>query len=131
MRPQFRTIAGKISPAGALTLALQLLLAHRASGQAADWDNSWDPGTGPNDVVFSLVEQPDGRVLIGGTFTAVNGTSRSHVARLNSDGSVDPSFDPGQGPDSLVLALARQPDGKVVLGGFFTSVGGVGRNRIA
>jgi uncharacterized delta-60 repeat protein len=110
---------------------LHLFLAHRACGQAADWDNSWDPGTGPNDVVFSLLEQPDGRVLIAGTFTAVNGAPRSHVARLNADGSVDSSFDPGQGPDSLVLALARQPDGKVVIGGFFTKVGGIARNRIA
>src|SRR6266568_4888280 len=131
MRTPRRQFGSQFMRILALSFALAVLLANRACGQAADWDSSWDPGTGPNDVVFSLLEQPDGRVLIGGTFTAVNGTPRSHVASLNSDGSVDPSFDPGQGPDSLVLALARQPDEKVVIGGFFTGVSGNARHGIA
>jgi len=42
-----------------------------------------------------------------------------NMARLNSDGSVDPSFDPGSGPDDTVRALLLQPDGKIIIGGKF------------
>src|ERR1039457_4155610 len=47
-----------------------------------------------NGSVYCVVVQNDGRIVIGGSFTSVNGTSRSRIARLNSDGSVDLSFTP-------------------------------------
>jgi uncharacterized delta-60 repeat protein len=101
-------------------------------------DTSFDPGTGANITVRALALQPDGKMLIGGFFTTYNGTPRNRIARLNSDGSLDTTFDPGTGvdgvsyPDSpFVDALARQPDGKVLIGGWFTSYNGTPRNRIA
>ena len=42
-------------------------------------------------------------------------------ARLRS---VDPTFDPGRGPDASVLAMAIQPDGGLLIGGSFTNVKG-------
>jgi hypothetical protein len=54
-----------------------------------------------------------------------------HVARLNADGSIDSSFDPGSGPDGPVESLAIQSTGDLIIGGAFTSVNGVPRNRIA
>jgi uncharacterized delta-60 repeat protein len=95
------------------------------------FDASFDPGTGADDLVFSVVLQPDGKVLIAGYFTRVNGTLRSYIARLNPDGSVDATFAPGGGPNDSVYAIALQPDGKIVIGGLFTTVGGVNRNGIA
>ena len=50
---------------------------------------------GRRPVVVAL--QPDGKVLIGGGFTTVNGTNRSGIARLNANGSLDSSFNPGTG----------------------------------
>jgi hypothetical protein len=70
-------------------------------------------------------------VLIGGSFTAVNGTSRKRIARLNTDGSLDTSFDPGAGADNFIDAVAVQLNGKVLIGGAFTKVDGVVRNHIA
>lgn len=87
-------------------------------------DASFDPGPGSNDSVTRLLLQPDGRVLISGYFTQVAGTARRHVARLNANGSLDTSFDPGAGPNSWVRTIALQPDGKVLLGGLFSSVAG-------
>src|SRR6185503_6481339 len=81
--------------------------------------------------VYAMVLQPDGRLLIGGTFTMVNGVTRHGIARLNADGSLDSGFSPGSGADAPVVALALQDDGKLLLGGGFTSVNGVVRGRVA
>ncbi|PTN33783.1 delta-60 repeat domain-containing protein [Desulfonatronum sp. SC1] len=97
-------------------------------------DTAFNPGTGATATVQSIAVQSDGKVLVGGDFTSYNGTSRNRIARLNTDGSLDPSFNPGSGvepPDSAVYALAIQSDGKVVIGGLFTTVGGITRNNIA
>jgi uncharacterized delta-60 repeat protein len=95
------------------------------------FDASFYPGTGANNSVVSLALQPDGKVLIGGTFTSFNGTPRYCIARLNADGSLDASFNPGTGSDTSVLALALQPDGKLLIGGGFTAYNGTPRNHIA
>ena len=94
-------------------------------------DTTFNPGLGANDSVRAVAVQPDGRVVIGGFFTSAVGVARNYVARLNSDGTLDASFNPGAGPDGQVNALVLQPDGKVVIGGQFTTVDGVGRNFIA
>ena len=86
-------------------------------------DASFDPGTGANDDVFALALQPDGKILMAGQFTQINGTNRLRVARLNSDGSLDLSFNTADGPNDTVYALAVQPDGKILIGGAFTNIG--------
>jgi uncharacterized delta-60 repeat protein len=92
-------------------------------------DNSFNPVT--DAPVFSVAPQPDGKVLIGGDFTTVNGTNRNGIARLNADGSLDTSFDPGTGADDVVFSLTLQSDGKVLVGGYFSAVNGTNRNGIA
>lgn len=81
--------------------------------------------------VLALLVQPDGKIVIGGDFTRVNGVSRNRIARLNTDGSLDTTFDPGTGANKPINALAQQDDGKIILGGKFTSIDGVERNRVA
>lgn len=75
-----------------------------------------------NQTVSALAVQPDGKILVGGGFTGLGGTTRNHLARLNADGSADGTFNPGA--NSIVQAIAVQPDGKILIGGNFTSVGG-------
>lgn len=74
----------------------------------------------PNGRIRAAVVQPDGKIIIGGDFTSVQGMSRKRLARLNIDGTLDNSFAPN--PDDHVFALALQPDGKIIAGGRFTSV---------
>lgn len=94
-------------------------------------DLGFGAGWGPNNIVCTLALQPDGQVLIGGLFTEVDGVARNHVARLTGSGALDSDFDPGEGADGNVLALALQPDGKVLIAGSFDTVDGVARGRIA
>jgi uncharacterized delta-60 repeat protein len=94
-------------------------------------DASFNPGDGPDGSVEDLALQPDGKVLVGGYFTQVDGVVRNHVARLNTDGSLDTSFDPGTGTNDPIEAVALQPDGKVLIGGRFTQVNDFTVNRIA
>lgn len=94
-------------------------------------DTSFDPGLGPNNAVRCTVIQNDGKFFIGGIFTTINGTDRSRLARLNLDGSLDTSFDPGTGANNSVLATAIQADGKIIIGGNFTSINGTTFGRIA
>ncbi len=94
-------------------------------------DAGYATNTGANDVVFDCKLQPDGKVLIAGEFTLVNGIGRNRIARLNADGSVDPTFAPLSGADAAVYSIALQPDGKILIAGEFTSVNGSARNRVA
>lgn len=94
-------------------------------------DPSFQAAAGPNGFVHTVALQPDGKIVIAGAFTAVGGVPRVRIARLNSDGTLDTGFDPGAGADDDVFALALQPDGKIIVAGEFTRIGGVNRNRIA
>ncbi len=75
----------------------------------------------PAAEVLSITLQPDNRLLIAGNFTSVNGVSRNNVARLNVDGSLDTSFDPGTGANGTVEALVRNANDTVLIGGTFTA----------
>lgn len=99
-------------------------------------DTTFDTSVGANDKVYAVALQPDGKVIVAGVFTSVNGVTRNRVARLNFDGSLDTSFNPSANSNvsnasSSVFAVIVQPDGKILIGGTFTVVNGLARNRIA
>ena len=81
--------------------------------------------------VRALFIQPDGKILIAGNFVAVNGVARSRIARLNSDGTLDPSFDPGTGTNFTIFALTRDLAGNIYIGGAFETFNGVPRLNVA
>jgi uncharacterized delta-60 repeat protein len=68
--------------------------------------------------VNHIALQSDGRMIIQGGFTLAlpDGGQRKWYARLNADGSVDPSFDAGANPPLSVADMGLQPDGKVLVG---------------
>lgn len=98
-------------------------------------DGSNDPtfniGTGFNHGVNNIVLQPDGKIIVGGYFTAYNGTPINRIARLNTDGSLDLTFNPAPGFNDWVFTTALQSDGKLLVGGKFTPLNAIPRNRIA
>src|SRR6266850_3294452 len=120
-------------PAGLVLMCVLVLLTRAtspANGQSAL--DGVDPNA--NNLVLAVVVQPDGKILIGGGFSTLspNGgaaVTRNRIARLNPDGALDTAFNPNANGD--VNAIALQADGKILVGGFFTTVGGQTRNRIA
>jgi len=91
----------------------------------------FNQGPGAGSVVDCMALQPDGKVIIGGVFVSINGQSRRNLARLNANGSLDSSFNPGAGANGGVSSIALQSDGKAVVGGSFSTVNGTSLNRIA
>jgi uncharacterized repeat protein (TIGR01451 family)/uncharacterized delta-60 repeat protein len=90
-----------------------------------------NPHPGANAVVLAMVTQPDQKAVIGGGFTAYNAMLRNRIARVNSDGTLDQTFNPGNGADGLVTSLALQNNGSILMGGDFRSVNGINRYRVA
>jgi uncharacterized delta-60 repeat protein len=94
-------------------------------------DLSFDPNVGPNGPVHTMAVMSDGRVLIGGQFGSVQGAARGGVARLQPNGALDATFDPGLGANQVVTATALLPDHRVYIGGQFTNVAGATRHYVA
>ena len=114
-----------VRPTAVVACSLAILLCVSAVARAQAVDTTYDPGANQTVNVFAV--QPDGKMIVGGGFTGLGGgtgtTVRNHIGRLNVDGPVDPTFNPGtNGP---VLAVAVQAAGKVLAGGnFIAAVGG-------
>jgi uncharacterized delta-60 repeat protein len=81
-------------------------------------------GARPSDAVGleCIALQTNGQILVGGTFTKINGEGHYSIGRLNTDGTVDTQF--GASVNNYVYCLLVQPDGKILIGGSFTSVSG-------
>jgi uncharacterized repeat protein (TIGR01451 family)/uncharacterized delta-60 repeat protein len=99
-------------------------------------DSTFDPNLSINGTVYAIAVYPTntiqgGKILIGGSFTSIDGVGRNGIARLNSDGTLDTGFDPGTGTTNIVRALAIQLDGRVLVGGSFTNFNGSALNHIA
>ncbi len=82
-----------------------------------------------------VLEEPQGDILVAGAIDSVNGTARNNIARLTTNGTLDTSFNPNVSGSNFfggqILAMALQPDGKVLIGGFFDTVNSTSRNTIA
>jgi uncharacterized delta-60 repeat protein len=103
----------------------------RVWAAGGDLDPTFNPGAGANNSILTMALQPDGKIIIGGAFTNYDGVARNRIARLNSNGSLDTTFDPGLGADGIVWTTALQSDGKIIIGGEFTHVNGTNRNYSA
>ena len=115
---------GKLIIGGAFSLPNKGFARLNANGSV---DKAFGIGGGVDMLpVLAVALQADGKILMGGDFNSIDNDSAAHIARLNKDGTFDPSFDvnvgaAGLGDSSAVRAIVVQPDGKIVVGGSFTS----------
>lgn len=93
-------------------------------------DNSFVSGSGFNIGLTSIVQQTDGKILVGGNFTTYNGVSSNRIIRLNTNGSIDNSFQIGSGFDNIIYDIAVQSDNKILVGGNFMNYNGTSAKRI-
>ncbi len=113
----------------ASVVSISPVLLAQGALSAAD---GFDPNVDGN--VYAVAVQPDGKILIAGEFARLqpNGgvaSDRSNIARLLPDGRVDPSFNAST--NGRISAMVLQADGRIVIGGRFTSASGAARNRAA
>ena len=98
--------------------------------------STFNPGTGISNEcsdecerVNAVAVQTDGKILVGGSFSSFNGIPVQNIVRLNANGSIDSGFPPlaftVDNFRSEVFSIAIQADGKILLAGRFSTVGGV------
>ena len=94
-------------------------------------DTSFQSGSGPNNEVLSMEILPDASVLLSGFFSQYQGQAISQPIRVLPSGSRDTSFNPGgAGTSGLIDAIKRQADGRILLGGTFSTYNGQPANKI-
>ncbi len=123
---------GKIIAAGEFLsyngLTKNRIIRFLASGSI---DPAFNIGTGANSTIYAVAIQSDGKIIIAGSFATYNGIARSCIARLNTDGTLDAGFIVGTGANSGIFCTAIQGDGKIIIGGSFTTYNGTSINRLA
>lgn len=94
-------------------------------------DTSFNPGTGFDNITFAVAVDSNNKIYVGGQYLNYDGSARARICRLNSDGSLDTTF--GTTNDirnGLVRDIKLGTDGKLYVGGTFTSFLGATNNRI-
>ncbi len=98
---QSRTVIGRLNADGSL-------------------DTGFNPGA--NGVIWDFAVQLDNKIIVCGIFTTIAGQARSYIGRLNDNGTIDTTF-AQVGANGKVATLELQSDGKILMGGSFTSPG--------
>ena len=93
-------------------------------------DTTFDIGTGFNGGINSISIQSDEKILVGGAFSTFTGSSQNYLIRLNSNGSKDTSFNIGTGFNGNINSVSIQSDGKILVGGDFTTFTGTTQNYL-
>ena len=122
--------AGRVLSASiaALLAVVGLVIAAPTSTSAATGPGTPDTsfmantGSGFNSPVLALGHLSDDTIIAGGQFTEFDGNTANYLAALNPDGTFDADFTSnlGTGFDGVVKAVAVQPNGQIVVGGYFT-----------
>jgi uncharacterized delta-60 repeat protein len=114
---------GKVVVAGDTTRVLKRFLANGAE------DTSFS-GHSSNSLAYTFGIQSTGKYVCGGVFTTVSGISQNRITRLNTNGSVDLTFNIGTGFSSIVNVIRIQPDDKILVGGYSQQYSGFTSNGI-
>lgn len=94
-------------------------------------DNSFSTSSLQNYSRYVICLQPNGKIIFGeGNYTYVNGVPAARIIRLNSDGTIDNSFVSNSGFDIGISSIAQQSDGKILIGGAFTTYNGTSVNTL-
>lgn len=93
-------------------------------------DYSFEIGSNANNRVRSITIQTDNKIIIGGDFTDFAGTPINRIARLNINGTLDTSFNIGSGANHRVTKCLVLNNGKILVGGDFSSFNESGIDRL-
>ncbi|GGE41534.1 hypothetical protein GCM10010832_21970 [Psychroflexus planctonicus] len=94
------------------------------------YDSSFDIGSGSNNYLRTAVVKPNGKILVGGNASSFNGQNRGKIIQLNTDGSVDTTFEDTD-LISEVWDIKLTPDDKILISGRIFSIDGHDTDGIA
>lgn len=97
-------------------------------------DTSFDVGIGFDEILYtgsSILEQPDGKIIVTGTFLTYQGITKNRIVRLNTDASIDSTFITGTGFDDFTQSPGIDSNGSIIVTGIFSSYNGTSSPRIA
>jgi uncharacterized delta-60 repeat protein len=111
---------------------LVCLLADGTIDTSFHYGSGFSGGTSPSYYnVQSIEQQSDGKILVAGEFTQYDATGAGHIIRLNTDGTIDSSFNSTAGANSYgIYKVMCQPDGKILAAGSFTTYNNVAAGNI-
>ncbi|WP_264535481.1 calcium-binding protein [Flavobacterium sp. N1736] len=93
-------------------------------------DTTFNTGIGSPSNITNVEVLPNGKIVLAGNFIKFNGVDSHKIIRLHPDGNIDTSFNIGTGFNDDVNAMLVQSNGKILLGGKFTSYNEIPANRI-
>ena len=91
-------------------------------------DTSCNANLNSSAGISSIELQSDWKILIGWSFTTVNGTARANVARLNTNCTLDTTFTANT--NSSISSIAIKSDWMIFLGGEFTTINGTSKSYL-
>lgn len=94
-------------------------------------DYNFNPDLSAVDSVMAITIQADGKILIGGIINTIPSGNNRSIYRLDIDGNVDTGFAQGVYINGNVKTIAVQADGKILIGGYFSSYAGATRGSLA
>lgn len=97
-------------------------------------DTSFNVGIGFDEILYtgaSILEQPDGKIIVTGTFLTYQGVTKNRIVRLNTDASIDSTFITGIGFNDFTQSPAIDSNGSIIITGRFNSYNGSSSPRIA
>jgi len=84
-----------------------------------------------NGAVLTIYQAADGKIYVGGNFTTIGGNAKERLARLNSDGTLDTGYTLNANIHTTVETIYQAADGKIYVGGSFTTIGGSSKSCLA
>jgi uncharacterized delta-60 repeat protein len=100
-----------------LLIAFVALLPSFSTAQVRPVDPTFNPVPSSPLLAAQQIVQPDGKVVVWSTSLVVDGVAKGNVARLNADGSLDPTFTFGASSEFYLTNLFLLPDGRIIAAG--------------
>ncbi|MFC6245231.1 T9SS sorting signal type C domain-containing protein [Flavobacterium psychroterrae] len=124
---------GKIIVAGSFTSyngnnSGRLIRLNQDGSQDTTFNTS--PGA-TNGIIYKVCPQPDGKVIVVGSFTKYNNVTVNRIARILPNGALDTSFNTGSGAALNITDVAISSDNKILISGNFISFNGATTSKIA
>jgi uncharacterized delta-60 repeat protein len=88
-------------------------------------------GSDPQGMIYDLHLDPNGKIVVVGSFTIWNSITAHRILRLNSNGTFDSSFNSGDGANNAINCVTNQADGKYLIGGAYSQYDNTSRKGFA